>query len=792
MVIVVDDAQWSDHESIRTIPKLLAGRGFHGFMVLVESADSVSAVSQLPTASLQATPNFVFQTIDLEPLPKSVLRELVVQWALQSDKQLSEAIQQDLTERSCGSPFLLQELFRAFLYFASSPGYSEQEWLHTDAHENALRRFQQLSIQAENVMQYLTVADQPIGFHQLQMVSRIAPHELQRTLSYLGAQGWIRREGMQLDSEVEISHESFRDFFLGSLPPERLQRRHFRMARILSGETPPPWPRIAHHYWEAQKFREAAACYIEAARAAAKDSALEDALYFLQRAMHPEADRTASEQQQALTLKANCLAGRGSSAAAATLFQELRIEAKNPLQATMLDCLAGEQWIRAGQLDKGLALLRTALTEAGVSNWKKSVFSPWRILWRTRQALRRKVPQRIASDSAAERSFTMMERSLNRISAPLTFLDNQLGPDLILVLDELAADHGSHADHAQAAARLGILLSFGGKRWRRAAIARLHASLRMTRETNLTSARAAVYMCMFVWYAQRGYSRRAIHYGQRAISFYESEKQSSRWEIEFLHWGILACYWERCHLLELHELTRRYRESARDRSDPMSLFWMHVNATITSDLSLDQIEAARAATEIASQAIADQRFQSPRFFLWLSRIQVATYAGNWSIAQQELRADWKNLSDSLVLGTNHYLWLALTARLCADLVSYRNDPQNSGWLRDAKWTVRRMLRLEERIFVLHGRAAELVLHAALGRIAPQHQWQHLVGQLHAVGHHLTAIALQWHQSLYAEAALGESMQKQAEQWLRDEAVVDPRRLLDIVLPLPTHPDFDHS
>ncbi len=36
------------------------------------------------------------------------------------------------------------------------------------------------------------------------------------------------------------------------------------------------------------------------------------------------------------------------------------------------------------------------------------------------------------------------------------------------------------------------------------------------------------------------------------------------------------------------------------------------------------------------------------------------------------------------------------------------------------------------------------------------------------------------------------MQKQAEQSLRDQAVVDPRRLLDIVLPLPTHPDFGHS
>ncbi len=74
----------------------------------------------------------------------------------------------------------------------------------------------------------------------------------------------------------------------------------------------------------------------------------------------------------------------------------------------------------------------------------------------------------------------MMERSLNRISAPLTFLDNQLGPDLIFVLDELAADHGSHADHCAGRRATGNTTILWGKRWRRAAIARLHASLRMT------------------------------------------------------------------------------------------------------------------------------------------------------------------------------------------------------------------------------------------------------------------------------------------------------------------------
>ena len=218
----------------------------------------------------------------------------------------------------------------------------------------------------------------------------------------------------------------------------------------------------------------------------------------------------------------------------------------------------------------------------------------------------------------------------------------------------------------------------------------------------------------------------------------------------------------------------------------MSSFWMNVRATISSDLAQGNIESATQAIEVARLSIANQSFQSPRFFLWLSRIQIATYQGDWRLAQERLASDWKKLADSWVLSSNHYLWLALSARLCADLVSHRESAGESKWLRDANKTVKRMLSLEERVFVCCGRAGKIVVDAAGGHIASQAEWQAIVRQLHANGHSLLAYALQWHQSQYAELPQKVKLRAEVEQAFQVQGVVTPKRLLDIVLPLPTH------
>ncbi len=71
-------------------------------------------------------------------------------------------------------------------------------------------RFSLLPISMERVLQYLAIADEPLGFHQLQNgFSRVLPHELLPLINYLASQGWIRINGSSLASEMEIAHDRF-------------------------------------------------------------------------------------------------------------------------------------------------------------------------------------------------------------------------------------------------------------------------------------------------------------------------------------------------------------------------------------------------------------------------------------------------------------------------------------------------------------------------------------------------------------------------------------------------------
>jgi len=789
IVIVVDDAHWADPDSLKALCQLANHEAFAGTIVWVDSANQQGVVNCVLDAQFSTQPDI----LPLEPLPESVCQQLLRKWATAAGTRLSPAVLSDLIHRSEGNPFLLLELFRAFQSAACDIGFTEELWLGTDTQETSLRRIGTLPIQAENVLQYLAVADQPIGFHQLQMVSRIAPHELQRTLSYLSAQGWIRNRGEDLDSEVEVSNEKFRKLVAESLPAERLHRRHFRMARILSSETPPPWSRIAHHYWHANKKREAAACYMEAARVAAGASAFEEALFFLNRAFLKEADRSPQEQFNARRLKANCLDGMGSSVDAAKLYEELRAETEDASEATLIECLAGEQWIRAGQLDKGLSLLRGALSELGFAHTKKSWWTLWAFRWRSLMlGFQGPTPP---PETQSLPAFSLLEQCLTRVSTPLTFLDNQLGPELILRLDAIATQHGSIFEQAQVLVRSGIILSLGGRRWRKQALERLRLGRSLARASKMANSQATAYFCMYVWFIQRGAHCKARIYAEKALALYAQGHEHVQWEIQFLHWSILTCYWNTNLLHTLQQSTARLRASAQHRADSMSLYWMNVNAAIWSDLSEHKVEQARTALDIADRAIANQPFQSPRFYLWLSRILLAVYREDWKQAQALLAQDWSKLANSLVLRSKHSMWLALSARICADLVSHRLDPQTQGttsgrWLRDARRSVKHMLAMDERVFAAIGKAFQLVVEAAAGKVAEPSTWKSHIAQLHHVNHQLLGLALQWHASLHAHPSESAQLQQATEQALREAGCAQPRLLLNIVLPLPHSPTRD--
>lgn len=351
LIICVDDAHWADLESLRTLKQLLDHSSrFQGTLVLIDESkttrlhDVFHSTPQKPPpdqrlekGKLEANPTvqspattemhsvpFSTTQIDLVPLARSTCRDVLARWSRNTPVPMSAAVAEDIAQRSCGNPFLLREIFRAYVHHVNTQDASGKDWLPWDLQCSTSRRFSMLPHTAENILQYLAVAGLAMSFHQLQMVSRILPDELQRILNLLASQGWISSSSNALDSDIEIAHENFRQAILHSIPPERIHRRHYRLARVLSCETPPVWTRVGNHYWAAEHFREASACYMEAVRRAHAIGDWEEALKLLQRAEHPDAQRTDSEKLNVLRLKADCLAGAGHSQAAAELYDQLQ------------------------------------------------------------------------------------------------------------------------------------------------------------------------------------------------------------------------------------------------------------------------------------------------------------------------------------------------------------------------------------------------------------------------------------------------------------------------------------
>lgn len=351
LIICVDDAHWADLESLKTLKQLLDHTDrFQVALILIDEssagrlddvfrtdsevmspghASNNGELEDYPAAhspakgEVGAVPYFTTH-INLSPLAEEICRELLNYWAENAAISMAPTTAEELAQRSYGNPFLLKELFRAYVYQVNTQPASERDQLPKDLTDSACQRFSVLPQPAENILQYLAVAEHSLSFHQLQMASRIFPDDLQSILNWLASQGWINASTEAADSGIEIAHETFRRAILHSIPRERIHRRHYRLARVLSCETPPLWARVGNHYWAAEYFREASACYMEAARRAHAAGDWEEALKFLQRAEHPEAQRTETEKLYVLRLKADCLAGAGYSQAAAALYDQLQ------------------------------------------------------------------------------------------------------------------------------------------------------------------------------------------------------------------------------------------------------------------------------------------------------------------------------------------------------------------------------------------------------------------------------------------------------------------------------------
>jgi len=141
--------------------------------------------------------------------------------------------------------------------------------------------------------------------------------------------------------------------------------------------------------------------------------------------------------------------------------------------------------------------------------------------------------------------------------------------------------------------------------------------------------------------------------------------------------------------------------------------------------------------------------------------------------QQDL---WKS---SFVLSPFHQ-WLIRCFRIQCDLVCCSLEPTIAAeCIRDARREVRHLAKLPQAAFRCYYRSFQLVIDAASGSIPAVSAWQAAIDETHKVHLGLLENALNWHLSNWHPHAASCDGQSR----LRAEGVVNPARLMNLILPL---------
>lgn len=790
LLITADNCQWADIESLQILARLVSSSMFRGFVLLVEDNSESNLIDILDrSTSRLGDQSLSCDIVYVGPLDQDDSIAVVNQLAELSESSVSPEIAKSIADRSGGSTFILEQLFATYAHFVKESSGTDEEWLSKAPESKVQQGFSQLPSHSETVLQYLAVAGEPVYFYQLEMASRILGPNLQHTLSALTHQGWIRSNTSGFDTSYEIS-DLVQRVMLESLPVDRLRRRHYRLARTLSSEVPPPWHRVANHFSEAGYDREAATCYWEAARAAFKRSHFSDALGYIKFANHDEADRTASEQTNVDRLEADCLAATGRTEEAAEAYYKLSqapdIAAD---EARPLELLAGEQWIRSGELDVGLRTLRAKMREEDLEGKMPDRLHQRSIMLKVLALVATTKPSQFVIEELEP--FTELERCLNRLSFVTSFLDNRLGPNLILGLFQRAQKKGTFFDRAIAVLGFALLLRLADPKLRRQANDWLRLGIKLARKSRNPVARGWARHCMYVWRIQQGRPYMAIRHATAAHEWYWRDPKDLFWENQFLSSSMIGPYWHSGQLKRMRAEALALRSRSREFKKGMTQYFCHVGASHWSDLVADDIAAGRNSISQARNSIGSQTFQSPRFFLWHSEVMQLLYEGQAAKARDLILRHWRELEGSYIFSTKHYHWLALWLRMCCNLVCLRQQALNKSTLyRDALYCIRKVGKLKQRAFVAYRDAYTLVLDEHIGKVAATARWEGAINKLSRANHHLTANALRIHQELALELHDEFDSQKLFSTLL-SEGCVNPVRMLDIILPLPSHPAIKH-
>jgi len=678
MVVVIDDLQWADSESLALLTELSRPPRAPGFMLIVTARDPEECPPDV-RAALRVVLEYaaISRSLRLEGLPAADATRLA-RSLLESGESYTQVDPEQIAREAGGHPLFIDALVR----------YSQQVRLTEGMRpelDDALRfRIGQLEPDARHVLELISVAGAPLS---QKTIADAAGAPLSRVLSdiaKLRVVKLVRTSRSRQIETVESFHDRIRQATVSRLSKVERTRQHRRLAEAIEASDVIDVEAAAIHWREAGVMAKAALFASRAADRAMESLAFEKAARLYREVL--ELDPARVNQVQVKLADALSNAGRGREAADAYLEA---LEAAPPEQQNELRRRAAQQLLGSGGIDRGMAVACELLAAIGIELPAGNTGALLSFLYqRFRLRLRGLRFEVLDSTEVPEEQLSRVDTLWSM--AALSMVDHLRGADLHTRHVILALDTGEPYRVSRALSmEIWLRASTGGE---------ASSSFDNTKAMELAlacqrpHAIALAHLALGIQAYALGQLRQAKSECGAAEDILRERCTGVAWEITNARlFGSLACLFS-ADFVELKQRVTVALREARERGD----IYAQANLTTAVGYMVDLADGnAPLALERVDEAMAawsQKGFYVQHFLRTFARGQILLSSGKVTEAVREIDEAWPMMEHSHLLRALPIALFArwLRARAYASLA--KQDPLQKARLGIARSDAKKMAK----------------------------------------------------------------------------------------------------
>jgi serine/threonine protein kinase/tetratricopeptide (TPR) repeat protein len=782
LLVLIDDLQWADPDSLALLAELLRPPGPRLLLVATQRGPAASAV-RLGDVELRR--------IHVSALPAAESIQLAMRWLGEAGAARPE-LADALAREGAGHPLFIAELAQHLAEgedAAASAAASAIVPAQVRFDDALRQRIARLDEPARRLLELVAVAGVPLPQAFFAEVAGLPFADFARHAATLRAGRLLRTSGPRPSNRAEPYHDRISESLRAGMTAEVARDWHERLARALE-PLPSSAPELLSVHWEgAGDLRRAADFAVRAGDEAIRAVAFERAARMYRRALElvgrmatPADTRELGRLEFAL---ADALVNAGRSRDAAEIY--LRAAARAPAgEALDLRRRASEAYLVSGRVDEGMTTIAGLLEEVGMPLPASRAATLLSIGLSRAQLKLRGLECKIVEEADVEPELLLKMDVAWSAGMGLAFVDVIQSTWFQQRFLLLSLRTGERRRFIRGLVCEAVLIAAGGSRTQArtaALLARLEAlGATVDRAYDRGWIACTSALCAYL----EGRFTRVMEFAEGALPYLERAGYSSSWEVDTMRVMLITCQFMTGRTRDMVERSDEYMRAARDRGD-------HYEATLLRTAIPNHVWLVRndpeTARRMANDAIAGWSKRGTivhTFMDVMAQTGIDLYEAPASdAAWQRVTGRWKSLVSAYMLAYQVGLVQCTELRGRAAVAASRRAPLSRA---------RTLWRAAEKDAAAIAREGPppAAPFAAMIRASVRHQQGRADDAIRLVREAVLGFD-RADMALHAQAARrqlgtlvggdeGKALVAAADAWMSAQAIVDPARLTAMLAP----------